>query len=69
VLQENIYFWDQDTLALKVACEKTPHLKIGELELRYKDYTLNNDSSIWSGDGSAKYDEKFINKYKEILLS
>lgn len=69
VLQEDIYFWDQDTLALKIACEKTPHLKIGKLKLRYKDFCLNDDSPIWSGDGPAKYNEKFIKKYKEILLS
>ena len=69
VLEEDIYFWDQDTLALKIAYEKTPNLKIGELELRYKDFNLNDDSPIWSGDGHAKYNEKFIKKYNEILLS
>lgn len=66
-LEKNLFFWDQDTLALRTAVKKITALKIGELDLKYKDYTLSDSSVIWSGDGQAKYQQKFLNKFNEIL--
>jgi hypothetical protein len=43
------------------------NLNVGELDLKYKDYKLSDDSSIWSGDGQAKYEKKFLDKFYEIL--
>ena len=68
-IERDIFFWDQDTIALKSAFNKTFNLKVGSLDLKYKDYTLSDSSSIWSGDGHAKYEKKFITKFNEILLS
>ena len=62
-LEQNLYFWDQDTLALRYAFQNS-RLKVTPLDLKYKDYTLNNNSSIWSGDGSVKYNDKFRQVYE-----
>lgn len=68
-LEKNIFFWDQDTIALKNAFNKGFTLEVGGLDLKYKDYTLSDSSSIWSGDGHAKYKKKFVERFNEILLS
>lgn len=62
-LEQNLYFWDQDTLALRYAF-KNSQIKVTPLDLKYKDYTLDNDSCIWSGDGSVKYNDKFRQLYE-----
>lgn len=67
-LEKDLYFWDQDTIALKRGLSKVPNIKIGDLDLKYKDYTLLNSSSIWSGDGHAKYSPRFIKQVNKILL-
>jgi hypothetical protein len=66
-LEKNLFFWDQDTIALKAGFNSTNNLNVGELDLKYKDYKLSDDSSIWSGDGQAKYEKKFLDKFYEIL--
>jgi hypothetical protein len=58
-LEENIYFWDQDTLALRHAFEVTSYIKVKELDIKYKDYNLSNNSYMWSGDGQSKYTCKY----------
>lgn len=68
-LEKNLFFWDQDTIALKVGFNDTNNLSVGKLDLKYKDYTLSDDSVIWSGDGQAKYEKKFKEKFNEILQS
>ena len=67
-LNDNLFFWDQDTIALKEAFASDPSLRINPLDLKFKDYTLSNSSVIWSGDGHAKYNQKFIDKYNQIML-
>ncbi len=62
-LDNDIYFWDQDTVALKYAFENND-VKFKELELKYKDYTLSDDSCIWSGDAQSKYSIKFSEALK-----
>lgn len=57
-LNNDKYFWDQDTIALLYAFENND-VTFKELELHYKDYTLSDDSCIWSGDGVSKYSIKF----------
>lgn len=66
-LEKNLFFWDQDTIALKTTAKKSTYLKIGELDLKYKDYTLSDNSPIWSGDGLSKYHQKFLNMFNKIL--
>jgi hypothetical protein len=66
ILNKNLFFWDQDTVALKEVFSSPRCLKVGKLELKFKDYTLSDSSVIWSGDGYAKFDKKFIDKYNEI---
>lgn len=63
-LEENLYFWDQDTIALKYAFLKMPNINVMPLDLKYKDYTLSDSSCMWSGDGQSKY----TSKYKSELL-
>lgn len=62
-LNNDIYFWDQDTIALKYAF-KNNNVNFKELELKYKDYTLSDDSCIWSGDAQSKYSIKFSEALK-----
>ena len=62
-LNNDKYFWDQDTIALLYAFENND-VKFKELELHYKDYTLSDDSCIWSGDGVSKYSIKFSEALK-----
>jgi len=64
-LQKDLYFWDQDTLALRHAFKST-QLKIKSLQLKYKDYNCNDESVIWSGDGSVKYTDKFKQAYDQF---
>ena len=68
ILDRDLFFWDQDTIALKEAFNSEPCLKIETLDLKFKDYTLSDNSTIWSGDGHAKYNKKFIDKFNQIML-
>ena len=61
-LEQDLYFWDQDTLALRHAFAHR-QVKIKPLSLKYKDYNCNDDSIIWSGDGAVKYTDKFKQAY------
>jgi hypothetical protein len=62
-LNNDKYFWDQDTIALLYAFENND-VQFKELDLQYKDYTLSDDSYIWSGDGVSKYSIKFSEALK-----
>jgi hypothetical protein len=66
-LEENLFFWDQDTIALKNSLTSLTNLKIDALDLSFKDYTLSDNSVIWSGDGHAKYHKKFIDRFNKIM--
>lgn len=61
-LEKDLYFWDQDTIALRHAFAHS-QVKIKPLALKYKDYNCNDDSIIWSGDGAIKYTDKFKRAY------
>ena len=62
-LEQDLYFWDQDTVALKYAFGNS-QVKVAPLDLKYKDYTLSDNSIIWSGDGAVKYTDKFKQAYE-----
>jgi hypothetical protein len=60
-LSQNLYYWDADTKALSDAYEKNKKdIKMYHLNVKYKDYNLNDDSIAWSGDGGSKFNSKFI---------
>lgn len=61
-IEENPFFWDQDTIALKYAFEKNPSISFKEMDVKFKDFNLNDESLIWSGDGQSKFKEKFKEK-------
>lgn len=63
-LEENLYFWDQDTVALRYAFAETLDINVKELDIKYKDFNLSDNSCLWSGDGQSKY----TSKYKSELL-
>lgn len=67
-IEGDIRFWDRDTEALQKGFARNADLIVSELPLKYKDYSLQDDSYMWSGDGSSKYQEKFIKFIKKILL-
>jgi hypothetical protein len=58
-------FWDIDTIALNEVYELYKNaINLHQLSISYKDYNLNADSIVWSGDGGAKFNTKFIEESK-----
>ena len=59
----DLYNWSMDTIMLVSVFKKyKPTLKFNGLPHSYKDITYNNNTHIWSGQGSGKNDEKYISE-------
>ena len=60
-LQDDITFWDQDTIALQRAYDTIP-ISIADLPSEYNDKEHKHDSYIWTGSGELKYTDTFQNE-------
>lgn len=61
MVNSNFGFWDMDTIALNEIYKKyKDDIKLHQLDMKYKDFNLSDESYVWSGDGGAKFTEKFI---------
>jgi len=68
-VNSNVEYWDADTIALNETYEMMKsNVKIHQLDLKYKDYELCDDSPVWSGDGGAKFTDKFIVENRQYSL-
>jgi hypothetical protein len=57
---EKVDFWDIDTIALNEVYKQYKNsINLHQLNISYKDYNLNTDSIVWSGDGGAKFNAAF----------
>ena len=63
-VQNEIFDWDIDERVLPYIIKN--NVKILEVEKKYKDEDLNNDSILWSGAGITKFNnDKYINECKK----
>ena len=55
-------YWFQDQILItKLLIKFNNYLKIGKLDKKYIDWTLNPESFIWVGKGNIKESEKYLN--------
>lgn len=59
-ISTNLNFWDADTKALSDAYETNNSVSLHQLNIKYKDFNLEESSIAWSGDGGSKFTSKFL---------